>query len=454
MGHDDDIDPDFVGNGNVTQAEMHDYVVISYDGYFAKEQSKKHDFFQEQEQAVEEIFTSQDPCHHGYIRFLNVENALITLGNGDISQGLELAVRFLSKGQCAIVCSHFKYAHPHGRKNACISTACTDMDPKDQVLVDYNHDLPPYTHVIYRVYLKSIKSSLENQTYEFRSKLANQLKLIGNDYFTNEWKGPHGGFGKSKSLKAYNNATKELLSLMNDLGEQQAKAESTALVDYDKMKDQIEALLVDCFNNVSAVFLRDKEYVKAKEAATQAIQINPNNVKALKRAAKASLLSCSFEESYAALQVAMELKQDDVEILKLKAEYEKRLKEYQQKEKAMYARMMNAKKNHGASGQVGMKLHNGENDISGCETSSVFAGNENSGKSSNTRNQTPHKEFGAGVQVTSTPGGENDTCFKEMERNVWPNWLFGMGVIVLVFLGLLIFKGITHLDMTVPEEEL
>jgi len=354
---DDIIDPNFVGNVDVTQAEMNDYVVISYDGYFITKETSDNDLSQ-----MEEIFTKNDPSHHGYIRFVNVDNVCITLGNGDIPQGLELAIRFLSKGQSAIVCSHYKYAHPHGRKNTCIahdSVAINNVKEKgDEILSCY--DLPPSTNVAYRVYLKSIKSSSEYQSDEFRFKVAHQLKVVGNDYFTNEWMGPNGGFGKSKALKAYNNATKELISLLNDF-EQREKVDNKVDDDDDgKIKDQVEALLVDCFNNISAVFLRDKEYVKAKEAATQAIQIDPNNLKALKRAAKASMMSCSFEESYASLEVASEVKHDDAEVLKLRTEYERRLKAYQKKEKAMYARMMISKKNHGngSSSEAGLTLNN------------------------------------------------------------------------------------------------
>lgn len=453
MGDNDTIDPDFVGNVNITQAEMHDYVVLSYDGYFAKKENSNNGSSSQNDddEAMEEIFTKDPSSHGGYIRFLHVENILVTLGNGHVPQGLELAIRFLSRGQCAIVCCHSKYAHPHGRKNTCImNSVAGEIHQKDQRGLVDGYDLPPSTNVIYRVCLKSIKSSSDYQSYEFRLKLANQLKRIGNDYFTNEWMGPNGGFGKAKALKAYNNATQELISLLNDCQEAQAIIDKNVHDGKKMMKDQIEALLVDCFNNISAVFLRDKEYVKAKEAAAQALQIDANNLKALMRAAKASLLSCSFEECYAALEAAMEVKNDDAEVLKLRAEYEWRLKEYQKKEKAMYARMMSKKKIHGSDSTVGMDVSDDSNKTSTVATSRTCIEDENP------INRTPKAshEFDH-VLNGSTSSQKDDGSMAETGRYVCPNWFFGMiGILFFLMSSFSSSKTFAYLDMRMPTEEL
>lgn len=346
-------DPDLVGIGNLDQGEMNDYLVIAYDGYYANKRSPLEECVShDDEESMHEIFSLKDPSPHGYTRFIHVEEVLIALGNGDVPQGLELAVRFLSRGQCAIVRCHSKYAHPHGRKNSCLDSHGHDLD------------LPPSTNVIYRVLLKSVISSTDHQTHDFRLKYATQLKNIGNDYFVNEWKGPQGGFGKSKAIKAYNHAMKEITSLLNDIPET------------DERKSTMMALLVDCWNNVSAVYLRDREYVKAKEAATEAIQLDPRNLKALKRAAKAALFSCSFEECDAALAVAMDVAEDDAELFKLKMEYDKRLKAYQKKEKEMYARMIHGNKGQGKRKKVGTISTRHEESTSTLENMTIDGSNQ------------------------------------------------------------------------------
>ena len=54
--------------------------------------------------------------------------------------------------------------------------------------------------------------------------------------------------------------------------------------------------LVACLNNLSACYLSMKEYAKAKDTSVQALQLEPDNVKALLRASKASLALHEYEE--------------------------------------------------------------------------------------------------------------------------------------------------------------
>ena len=186
--------------------------------------------------------------------------------------------------------------------------------------------------------MRSIKSIAEDQSYTFRLKLARQLKSIGNDYYVNEWIGSHGGYGKVKSLKAYNGSSNELVSLLKDLNED----ETSESGENGELRGEAGALLVDCFNNISAAHLRDQDYGKAKDAAAEAIKLDPNNIKALCRAAKAAMSVGEFEESNMALEAAIGLDKANMDVQKLKAEYDRKLKLYRKKEREMYAKMMNS----------------------------------------------------------------------------------------------------------------
>jgi len=301
---------------------MHDYMLVDFDAYFCKDVDATHtdDFIMGQ-------FSKRIPDDEaGYTRFMERTDLLMKLGNCDVTQGLELAIRFLPLGECAIVKCHSKFSHPNGRKNSCIE--------------DGSHDAPPGVDVIYRVYLRSIKSLGHAQSNSFRFKLAKQLKYTGNDYYKYEWTAPNGGFGKVMSLKAYNDAKEELISLLKDIAEMEMGEGEGASEDEVKMKSETMTLLVDCFNNIAAVHLQGKEYSKAKEAAGEAISLDPDNVKALCRAVKASMLSGAFDESKMALYAAIELDENNKEVQKVKAEFERRLIAYQKKEKSMYERMM------------------------------------------------------------------------------------------------------------------
>ena len=326
---DDEVDPDLLGSGSQTQPELHDYLVIHYDCHFSNKEGSTHD---ESKEFIEEQFNKKDLDESsGFVRLMEENKRLIKLGNGDVTQGLELAARFLSLGQCAIVKCHAKYAHPLGRKNDCNEKGSCD--------------LPCNKNVIYRVYLQSIKPSKEDQSYSFRFKLAKQLKAAGNDYYKFEWtNNEDGGIGKIKSIKAYNEASRELASLLKDIKDDtDSGTEQCNLEEAKRIGSEALSLLVDCYNNIAAVQLRAKDYVKVKEAAAEAIKLDPNNIKALCRAAKASMCTGAFEECQMALDAANEIDGSSKDVQKLKSEFEHRLKLYQKREKDMYAKMLGGK---------------------------------------------------------------------------------------------------------------
>jgi len=301
---------------------MNDYLLIDFDSFFHNG-TAGDDMIHDEKYIISNL-CQKDPGDKKLIRFMQEKDCLIKLGNGDVPQGLELAIRYLSLGECAIVRCHSKFAHPRGRKNKCDGVE--------------SNDLPSSKDVIYRVYLRSIKSIAENQSYTFRLKLARQLKSIGNDYYINEWIGPHGGYGKVKSLKSYISSSDELVSLLKDLKDD----ETSGSGETGELRGEAGALLVDCFNNIAAAHLRDQDYGKAKDAAAEAIILDPNNIKALCRAAKAAMSVGEFEESNMALEAAIELDKGNMDVQKLKAEYDRKMKLYRKKEREMYAKMMNS----------------------------------------------------------------------------------------------------------------
>lgn len=161
--------------------------------------------------------------------------------------------------------------------------------------------------------------------------------------------------GKFRSLKAYSNASEELISLTKDLDDKTAEEEVPTLQSKENVKAEVLRLVVDCYNNIAAVHLRCKDYAKAKEAATEAIKLDPNNVKALCRAAKAAMMSGNMEECVAALDAVLDIDKENKDGLKLLKEFFRRKAVYKKKEKAMYARMMEGVKKESSSPVVGKK---------------------------------------------------------------------------------------------------
>jgi len=325
------VDADYLGAEMPQQqdAEINDYTLIDYDGFYCTADIEEdQDFINHEKDFITHEMSQKNPDASKFVRFIQGTDVLAKLGNGEISQGLELSLRFLPIGKCAIIRCHSKFAHPEGRLNNCTGTD------------ESSHPLQPNTSVVYRLYLQSIKPFGDRQSYSFRMKLAKQLKAIGNDSYKHEWvESNAGGMGKLRSLKAYNNASEELISVMKDLSDETAE-EIPSSQSKEHLKADALSLVVDCYNNIAAVHLRYKDYAKAKEAATEAITLDPDNVKALCRAAKAAMMSGSMEECLAALNAVLDIEKENKDGLKLLKEFFRRKVINKKKEKAMYARMM------------------------------------------------------------------------------------------------------------------
>ena len=242
--------------------------------------------------------------------FHNVKDWIIIVGDKEVTPALEMGVRFMKQGERAVVYSHSKFAYgPLQRRYG-------------------SYELPPHSNVTYHIHVKSVISSDETiGSASFQLELAKNKKNIGNDVYANEWSD---GQGENKVLMLYKKAGDAMSNILGG----------------DILQEEAKEVLIDCLNNTSAVHMRTKHYGKAKEAATQVLIHDPNNIKALLRAAKAAMLdpSCSFDESNAAIHAAEEVDTDNVDVKKLRAEIQRRQRDYKIKSKAIMAKMSQAMK--------------------------------------------------------------------------------------------------------------
>lgn len=252
--------------------------------------------------------------------FQVVKDWLVVIGDKDVTPALEMGIRFMREGDTSLVYSNSKYAYgPLGRKQG-------------------DYELPPNSNIMYRVKIKTLVS--DGTVYHssaFQMEIAKSKKKIGNDVYQFEWSD---GFGKGKALQLYSKAADSMTNLL-------------AATNDEKVQKEATTILVDCLNNVAAVHLKAKEYGKAKEAAVKVIQRDPDNMKALLRAARAAIYdrAGTFEESEAAIAAAEEVNPDDSDLRKLKVELERNKKEYKKKSKAMFSKMSNAMKSEPSAEQ-------------------------------------------------------------------------------------------------------
>ena len=244
--------------------------------------------------------------------FQDADSLWMQIGAHDVVPAVELAVRFLDHvGQRAVVWSHSKYAYGVAGR------------------VHGAYTLPPATNVLYEIELLEKLSTDPYESPASALQLAAARKDQANDMYTAEW---YQGLGKTRIQQAYQRIAKDMEALLQTDDELPESMATTA-----------HALRIDALNNLTAVLLRAQEYHAAKATAVQVLELDPDNFKALIRAAKAALMdpSSEFAEVELALQRAAQhagnhndaVRED---IARLTADFGKRKQAYEQASKQMY----------------------------------------------------------------------------------------------------------------------
>jgi tetratricopeptide (TPR) repeat protein len=236
---------------------------------------------------------------------------LIVIGEKDVLPAVEMGVRFMSVGETALVWSHSKFAHgPGQRKHG-------------------DFELPSNANVLFQITVRAILKPSATTADEIAIALSK--KNIGNDIFANEWN----PYGIARAKQQYKRAG-ELMEHLLQTGTWKDDEEDDRF-----LQQKAREIMLDSFNNLAALHLRNKDYKLAKEAAVKVLERDPDNFKALIRAAKAALLdpASEFEEVEAALAAAASRSEhaSDLDLQKLKEEFVRRKRAYKKKSKAMFA---------------------------------------------------------------------------------------------------------------------
>ena len=282
-------------------------------------------------------FDGEGCCSEKELPFVEKRGCLIALGDGDVIPGLEMAARFLSIGQRAIVKCRSKYAYGAGGRRAAAAAAAA-ADTASNSTTGVTKDLPPNSDVVLDVCVRDIIPSrrlLEDD--DLKIQLASSKKQLGNECYQYEW--DDHGMGKGRALKLYGKARDSMMDLLSEIETRQEKDDAVELTG---AKQKAASILIDCLNNISAVHLKAKAYGKAKESAATVLQYDPNNIKALCRAARAAIFdpNGTFEECEMAIAAAEEIDGENADVKRLRVELDRRKKQHKKREKAMYSKMM------------------------------------------------------------------------------------------------------------------
>ena len=281
--------------------------------------------------------------------FTKVQNCFVTLGDGDVIPALEMAIRFLPVNAYGIVRAHPKFAY------GLTGYKCNYRDGNEN---QNYHDHPPNSAAEFHIIVKSCISS-GSETFlkaDFVVKRGNSKKIMGNDIFKYEQ-------NYLRALKLYQSSAQLMVSFVQALRDE----ENTSLIfeDISMNKEQIEAeargIIVDCLNNTSLVHYKNGDFGKSKEIAASVItDWDPNNAKALFRAAKAAMMdpNSTYDEAKAAIDVAMQIMGEDAkEIKRLMIEWKQKYREHRKKEKNMFSKMMGNSAKNKNSVEVNQPIH-------------------------------------------------------------------------------------------------
>lgn len=246
------------------------------------------------------------------------------MGSQDTVPAVEMAVRFMHAGERAVVWSHSKFAYGLGGRLYYRSNNSRD---------DNEYELPSESNVAFEITILRRVDSMDQLGSILN--LAKARKEQANEMYQAEWSK---GAGKIRIKQSYERIVREMEGLLEQANDLPKEAIET-----------VQALRIDALNNITAVLLRAKDYKAAKTAATAVLMLDPNNFKALIRAAKAALLdpSSEFVEVEKALEAAASCADNDSvreDVAKLKQEFERRKLAYEQSSKQMFQKAFHDKK--------------------------------------------------------------------------------------------------------------
>jgi hypothetical protein len=274
-----------------------------------KEEEKKSVTIEPQDSVLIHVegWIAEDPndeSHKDEI-FQQAQSWLIVVGDGDILPAIEMGVRFMETEQTALVWSHSKYAMGPGTR-----TYPQPKQSKETIRDQSAVQVPPHSNVMYKITVmqKVMDTSRLNPYFTIQKALTK--KKIASDIYQYEWCPPATTSEEptclpamNRAIRLYHRAAKDMETLL------QGTYFTTVEPDHPQRLES-QQLLLDALNNIVAVHLKQKQYHLAKLASVQVLEHDPHNLKALLRAAKASLWdpASTLEEAKAALKAA----EDDI----------------------------------------------------------------------------------------------------------------------------------------------
>lgn len=238
----------------------------------------------------------------------SIDGILFKIGEGDCVPGLELALRHSRNGCHMRVRCSSKYCYGYIGRPASANGVYGDIAPE----VPLEFEIRDVSHVDWS-HLEPLNKAIE------------EIKLrkdCGNRWFSCK-DYPRAGRSYSKGIQIAEGSLNAL------------PQESYSSPEANTLQENF----LQCMNNLGATYLCTNDFVKAKETCTRVLEMQPDNIKALIRAAKATLGLDEYEECEACLNRLNEIDPGNAEAQKERIKLKKAKKEYYDSSKKMALKM-------------------------------------------------------------------------------------------------------------------
>ncbi len=273
--------------------------------------------------------------------FENTTGQRVQVGEGDTNMGLELGLKTLGRpGAVFRVRMSAKYGFGSEGRKEVESETTNGTNNIDKRSINTAMCVPPMQdleYVVTVIDVVNIDNFLKDEPNQGRYGAYEEVLLrkeVGNRYF-------HCGDHHRAAL-SYSKGSRK--------GDVFYSANSRDSEAGKKMWN----VYISCLNNLSACYISSGEFMKAKESCLKVLEMENTNIKALLRAARASLALLSFEESEACIARVLELEPDNMLAQAERVKLSRAKREYKGKRKVLDKQM--TKNMFGGSG-AGDKEH-------------------------------------------------------------------------------------------------
>jgi len=155
--------------------------------------------------------------------------------------------------------------------------------------------MAPNSNVLYKLTVSQIVMDTSRLNPYFTIQKATTRKAVANDWYGKQW-------SHETSRRAALAVYKHVADQMDDMLDNGVYFRNVE-ADHPQRK-QVKQLLVDCKNNIAAVYVRAGDVARARKAIKSALYVDSNNISALMRSARLEVTSGSKDEAGAALTAA------------------------------------------------------------------------------------------------------------------------------------------------------